>query len=330
MSFFPHIRPRRLRSSETIRQLVKENHLSISNIIYPLFVLDGENKKEEISSMPSCYRFSQDLLLQEIKECHALGLRTFALFPVLESKLKSKCAKEAYNKDGLIPRTLRLLKENFEDICLITDVALDPFTSHGHDGLVNDKGKILNDETVEVLCKMALVQAQSGADIVAPSDMMDGRVKCIREYLDKNECSETLILSYSAKFASSFYGPFRDAISTKLEFGDKKTYQLDPANAREAEKEILLDAEEGADMLMVKPGLAYLDVLYRASQLSKLPLIVYSVSGEYSMIKAASANGWLDEQRVVMEAMTAFRRAGASGIITYHAKDIARWLKDLS
>ncbi|MDX1919660.1 MAG: porphobilinogen synthase [Candidatus Caenarcaniphilales bacterium] len=329
MSSFPHVRPRRLRANEAIRALVQETSLGVSNLIYPLFVMDGKKQKQEISSMPGCFRFSMDLLLEEIKEAYDLGLRTFALFPVIDPKLKSEDAKESYNPEGLIPRTLRVLKKSFNDICLITDVALDPFTSHGHDGLV-DSERILNDETVEVLCKMALVQAHAGTDIVAPSDMMDGRVKCIREYLDKNEHSETLILSYSAKFASGFYGPFRDALSSNLKFGDKKTYQLDPANAREAEKEILLDTNEGADMLMVKPGLAYLDILYRASQITHLPLIVYSVSGEYSMIKAACANGSLDEQKVVMESMLAFRRAGARGIITYHAKDIAGWLKDLT
>jgi porphobilinogen synthase len=326
---FPIVRPRRLRQNQALRDLVQENSLNISNLIYPLFVMDGDEQKSEIGSMPGCYRRSIDLLTQEAREAFELGIKFVALFPLIDSVLKSDRAEEAYNPNGLIPRAIRVLKRELPELNIISDVALDPYTSHGHDGLVDQKGNILNDQTVEVLAAMALCQAKAGADILAPSDMMDGRVIAIRGTLDQHEYQNKLILAYSAKYASAFYGPFRDALQTNLKFGDKKTYQLNPANTLEAHKEIMLDINEGADMVMVKPGLAYLDIVYRASQIGQLPVIVYAVSGEYSMIEAAAQKGWLDKKKIVLETMLAFRRAGASGIITYHAKEIASWLKQL-
>ncbi|MFN5540366.1 MAG: porphobilinogen synthase [Candidatus Melainabacteria bacterium] len=331
-SSFPLHRARRTRNNNAFRNLVRENHLSIQDLIYPLFIIEGHNQKIEIASMPGCFRLTIDLLLKEIAEAVKLGIQHIAIFPVIPNENKSESADEAYNPNGLTQTAIKEIKNNFPEICLITDIALDPYTIHGHDGICDSKGNILNDQTVEILCKMAIVQAEAGADIVAPSDMMDGRVYSIRQALDKAGFQDTLILSYSAKYASSFYGPFRDALNShlnsNLQFGDKKTYQMDIANAKEAEKEILHDEAEGADMVMVKPGLAYLDIVYRASQITTLPIIVYSVSGEYSMIKAAAQNGWLNEKQIVLESMIAFKRAGASGIITYFAKDIARYLTD--
>lgn len=327
---FPFIRPRRLRQNATIRNLVRETNFDIHNLIYPLFVIEGQKKKQAINSMPNCFRFSIDFLIEEVKHAYALGLRIFAVFPVIEEKLKSSDKpREAYNPEGLVPNAIRALKAALpKDICLIADIALDPYTIHGHDGIADENGNILNDETVEVLGEMAFCLAKSGADIVAPSDMMDGRIGFIRQVLEENNLSNTLILSYAAKFASAFYGPFRDALNVNLKLGDKSTYQLDPANSREAEKEIVLDINEGADLIMVKPALAYLDIIQKASQVSHLPIIVYSVSGEYAMLKAAAQQNWLDEKKVVLESTIAFRRAGASGIITYYAKQIAEWLQD--
>ncbi len=324
---FPLSRPRRLRQTQAIRSLVSETKFGTENLIYPLFVTEGKEQKTEISSMPDCFRLSIDLLVKEVKEAYTLGIDKIALFPVIEKDLKDEKATESYNPNNLTARTIKAIKENCPEVCVITDVALDPYTVHGHDGIVDEDGNILNDDTVEILVEMALSQAKAGADIVAPSDMMDGRVLAIRKALDESRYQGVLILSYSAKYASAFYGPFRDALSSNLKFGDKKTYQMDPGNALEAEKEILIDEEEGADLLMIKPGLAYLDILGRAKQTTRLPLVVYSVSGEYSMIKAAAQNDWLDEKKIVLETMTAFRRAGASGIITYHAKQIANWLR---
>ncbi|MDJ0624865.1 MAG: porphobilinogen synthase [Candidatus Caenarcaniphilales bacterium] len=323
---FPFNRPRRLRKTQIIRDLVQETHFSVNNLIAPLFILDGENIKQEINSMPGVFRYSLDLLMKEVGELIKLGVNNFALFPVINKALKNQTAEEALNPFGLIPQAIKTIKKSFPQAILISDIALDPFTSHGHDGLVNEFHEVVNDKTVEILCKMAVCHAEAGVDVVAPSDMMDGRISKIRGALDSGGFSDTLIMSYSAKFASSFYGPFRDALSSNLVFGDKKSYQLNPANALEAEKEIEIDALEGADMLMVKPGLSYLDIVYRAKQITKLPVIAYSVSGEYSMIKAASQNQWLNEKEVVFENMIAFRRAGASGVITYHARQIAEWL----
>ncbi len=324
---FPFIRPRRLRQTATIRNLVRETHFEVNNLIYPLFVIDGENQKQIINSLPDCFRFSIDLLIEEVKEAYSLGLRIFALFPVISDSLKAERPSEAYNLQGLIPNAIRALKKALpSDICLIADVALDPYTIHGHDGIADENGQIINDETVEILGQMALCLAKAGADIIAPSDMMDGRIGYIRKILEENNLSNILILSYAAKFASAFYAPFREALNVSLKFGDKATYQLDPANAREAHKEIVLDINEGADLIMVKPALAYLDIIQQASQISHLPIIVYSVSGEYAMLKAAAAQNWLDEKKTVLETMIAFRRAGAAGIITYYAKQIAQWL----
>ncbi|HEY9886205.1 MAG TPA: porphobilinogen synthase, partial [Vampirovibrionales bacterium] len=322
-------RPRRLRQTNTIRNLVTEHRLHLPDLVYPLFVKDTQfPTQEEIASMPGCYRFNQAELIKEVAECYELGLRTFALFPVISENLKTPKAEEAFNENGLIVNCIKVLKQKLPDICLIADVALDPYTDHGHDGIVDEQGEILNDETIEALKKMALVQANAGVDIVAPSDMMDGRIAQIRKALDDNHFSKTLILSYSAKYASAFYGPFRDAVHSNPKFGDKKTYQLNPANIKEAEKELLLDMQEGADMLMVKPGLAYLDVIKKAAEISHLPIVAYSVSGEYCMVKAAAQQGWLDEKKVVLESLLAFKRAGANAIFTYYAKQVAGWLKE--
>lgn len=326
---FPLNRPRRLRQNKIIQSLNAEISpiIEISRLIYPVFVVEGQNQKTEIKSMPGIYRFSIDLLLKELEEVYKLGLDKIALFPVIEPNKKNNTAEEAYNPDNLINKAIRAIKKEFPKLCLIADVALDPFTMHGHDGICDEKNYILNDETVQILVKMALCQAEAGADIIAPSDMMDGRVLQIREALEKNNFKNTLILSYSAKYASGFYGPFREALGSSLQFGDKTTYQLSPINACEAEKEILLDINEGADLIMVKPGLPYLDIIYRASQISHLPIIAYSVSGEYSMLKSAALNGYLDERKAVEESILCFRRAGSAAIITYYAKQLALWQK---
>ena len=322
------MRPRRMRKDEFSRRLMRENHLRTDDLIYPVFVMEGHQKEEAIPSMPGIKRQSIDLIIETAKECFKLGIPAIALFPVIDAKLKSEDAKEAYNPEGLIPRVVALLKQHVPDLGVITDVALDPYTSHGQDGLIDASGYVLNDKTVEVLIKQALSHAKAGADIVAPSDMMDGRIGKIREALEKEGFIHTKILAYSTKYASSFYGPFRDAVgsSKNLVKSDKNSYQMDPANTDEALTEVELDIKEGADMVMVKPGLPYLDIVYRVKTTFGVPTYVYQVSGEYAMLKAASQNGWLDEKAVVMESLLAFKRAGADGILTYYALEIARWL----
>lgn len=323
-------RPRRLRRTQALRNLVCENQLNVNDLIYPMFVLPGEQVKQSIESMPDVYRFSIDLLLQEVAECLALGIQHFALFPVVEADKKSLDASEAYNPNGLAQTATRALKDAFGDkISVITDVALDPFTTHGQDGLIDETGYVLNDETVEVLIQQALSHAQAGADIVAPSDMMDGRIGAIREALENAEYSNTCIMAYSAKYASSYYGPFRDAVGSagNIKGGNKKSYQMDPANADEALLEISLDINEGADMVMVKPGMPYLDIVQRCKKEFQVPTFAYQVSGEYAMHQAAFANGWLAKDAVILESLLAFKRAGADGILTYFAKEAAKLLK---
>jgi len=324
-------RPRRLRRTEAIRRMVRETRLSVDRLVAPLFVVEGHGMCQEVPSMPGQYRLSIDELVREVRELHALGIPAVALFPALDESLKTPDGREALNPDGLYPRAIRAVKEAVPELLVITDVALDPYSSDGHDGIVRD-GRILNDETVEILARMAVVQAQAGADIVAPSDMMDGRVGAIRQALDEAGFTEVAILSYTAKYASAFYGPFRDALDSAPRHRpgvppDKTTYQMDPANAREALRELRLDLEEGADMVMVKPALPYLDVIYRVKQASDVPVAAYHVSGEYAMLKAAALNGWLDEKAAVLEALTAICRAGADVILTYFAKQVAQWLQ---
>ncbi len=319
-------RPRRNRRNPAIRDLVREHHLTLDDLVMPLFVIEGQGKKLEVASMPRIYRFSIDLLVKECKELCALGIKAVVLFPALDDKLKDKTGSESLNPKGLYQRALRAVKEACPDLLLITDVALDPYSSDGHDGIV-EEGRILNDETLEVLADMAVSQAQAGADIIAPSDMMDGRVGVIRQALDDAGFTEVGILSYTAKYASAFYGPFRDALDSAPKTGDKKTYQMDPANVREALLELGLDQAEGADLVMVKPGLAYLDVVRALAEESEVPVAVYNVSGEYAMLNAAAEKGWLNYPAVVAETLLAFKRAGASLILTYHAKEYATWLK---
>ena len=325
-------RPRRMRKDEFSRRLMREHHLRTDDLIYPVFVMEGHQKEEAIPSMPGIKRQSADLIIDTAKECFKLGIPAIALFPVIDVNLKTEDAKEAYNPKGLIPRVVALLKQNVPQLGIITDVALDPYTSHGQDGLIDASGYVLNDETVEVLIKQALSHAKAGADIVAPSDMMDGRIGKIREALEIEGLIHTKILAYSAKYASSFYGPFRDAVgsSQNLRGSDKNSYQMDPANTDEALTEVELDINEGADMVMVKPGLPYLDIVYRVKTTFGIPTYAYQVSGEYAMLKAASQNGWLDEKAVVMESLLAFKRAGADGIITYYALQVAKWINDNS
>ncbi|MBO62670.1 MAG: porphobilinogen synthase [Candidatus Marinimicrobia bacterium] len=319
-------RPRRNRKSSVIRNLCRETRLVTESLIYPVFVHEKE-KNESIESMPGCTRWSLNGLLNEISEAHKLGIGAIALFPAIDSNLKSPDAEESFNDSGLIPKSIRAIKNSFPELAVITDVALDPYNSDGHDGLVDQTGKVLNDETVAILIKQALCHASAGADIVAPSDMMDGRVGAIRQELDANSFTDVSILSYSAKYASGYYGPFRGALNSEPKSGDKKTYQMDPANAKEALREVILDIEEGADMVMVKPAGPYLDVLAKISNNVKVPVAAYQVSGEYLMIESASAAGWIDRQTVVMESLTGIHRAGASAILTYYAKSVAEWLK---
>jgi porphobilinogen synthase len=319
-------RPRRLRRTEALRQLVQETHLRVQDLIYPLFVMEGENQRQEVESMPGCYRYTLDLLLKEVEEAANLGIPAVALFPVVPEEKKDPTGRESFNPEGLIQRAVRRLKQEIPEILVITDVALDPYSSEGHDGIVRDV-VILNDETVEVLVKQALSQAEAGTDIVAPSDMMDGRVGAIREALDEQGYTDVAILAYSAKYASAFYGPFRDALGSAPKWGDKKTYQMDPANTREALKEVELDEAEGADMVMVKPALAYLDIIYRVKEATNLPVAAYNVSGEYAMIKAAEQKGWIDGKKVMMESLLAMKRAGADMILTYFAKEAALLLR---
>jgi porphobilinogen synthase len=306
-----------------IRNLVREHHVSVNDLIYPIFVTEGKAQKQSISSMPDIFRYSPDTLLQEIEACVKLGVKAFALFPQIEDSKKDKIASESYNHKGLYIKTIRTIKKEFPEVCLVTDVAMDPYSSDGHDGLVHD-GEILNDETLEILGRMALEQAAAGADIIAPSDMMDGRVDYLRDLLDENQFSKTSIMSYTAKYASAFYGPFRDALNSAPKMGDKKTYQMDPANQAEALVEAELDMNEGADFLMVKPALAYLDVIKLLYDNFELPIAAYNVSGEYAMIKAAAANGWLNNDKTMHETLLSFKRAGAKVILTYFAKEYAQ------
>ncbi|MBQ0724863.1 MAG: porphobilinogen synthase [Cycloclasticus sp.] len=322
-------RLRRMRTNDFSRRLMRENRLTVDDLIYPVFVIEGEQQRQSIESMPGVERVSIDLLLQEADEVFRLGIPAIAIFPVPDPKAKTDAAEEAWNPEGLAQRAVRAIKANLPELGVITDVALDPFTLHGQDGLINDDGYVLNDETVDVLVKQALSHAQAGADIVAPSDMMDGRVGAIREALEEAGYTNTKILAYSAKYASSFYGPFRDAVgsATQLGSGNKYSYQMDCANSDEALAEVSLDIQEGADMVMVKPGMPYLDVIRRVSEEFEIPVFAYQVSGEYAMLKAAIQNGWLEERPAVLEALLAFKRAGADAILTYFAKDVARWLK---
>jgi porphobilinogen synthase len=325
---FPQVRMRRMRRDEFSRRLMRECRLTTDDLIYPVFVIDGKNREVPVVSMPGIKRYTIDRLLKHAEECLALGIPAIALFPAIENNLKTADGREATNPKGLVPRAVAALKKRFPELGLITDVALDPYTTHGHDGLIDASGYVLNDETIRVLEKQALVNAAAGVDVVAPSDMMDGRVGAIRAALDRKGFIHTRILAYSAKYASGFYGPFRDAVGSakSLGRGTKTTYQMDPANSDEALWEAGLDLEEGADMIMVKPGLPYLDIVRRIKDEFRAPTFVYQVSGEYAMLKAAIANGWLEERRCVMEALLAFKRAGADGVLTYFALDAARWL----
>ena len=316
-------RPRRNRKSEAIRAMVEETRVTTDDLIYPLFLLDGNGKKIEVASMPGIFRFSTDLMLKEIEECMKLGIRAFDVFPAVEDQYKDKTATRSYDQSFFYLRALREIKKQFPEACIMTDVAMDPYSSDGHDGLVKD-GKILNDETLEILGKMALAQAETGIDILGPSDMMDGRVGYLRSLLDQNGFTDVSIMSYTAKYASGFYNPFRDALDSAPKFGDKKTYQMNPANRREALIEAQLDTEEGADFLMVKPALAYLDIIRLLKDNSDLPISAYNVSGEYSMIKAAALKGWLDGDRVMKETLLSIKRAGADIILTYFAKEFVK------
>jgi porphobilinogen synthase len=327
---FPSTRLRRMRRDEFSRRLMRENHLTADDLIYPVFVLEGSRISEPVASMPGVFRHSLDRLLAVAKEAVDLGVPALALFPVIEPKLKSEKAEEAFNPDGLVPRVVQALKKEFPALGVITDIALDPYTSHGQDGLIDASGYVLNDETLEVLARQALTHARSGVDVVAPSDMMDGRIGRIRAELDAHGQIYTRILAYSAKYASSFYGPFRDAVGSagNLGKGNKYAYQMDPANSDEALREVALDIAEGADMVMVKPGLPYLDIVRRVKDEFKLPTCVYQVSGEYAMLKAAGANGWIDERACAMESLLSMKRAGADAILTYFALEAAAWLKE--
>ena len=327
---FPATRMRRMRYLDFSRRLMREHTLSVDDLIQPLFVIEGQGQRESIVSMPDVERLSIDLLVEEARILSELGIPAVALFPVVGTARKSNTADEAYNPDGLAQRAVRALKREFPHLGVITDVALDPFTLHGQDGLVNAQGYVMNDETVQVLVKQAVSHAQAGADIVAPSDMMDGRIGAIRAALEENGYGNTQILAYSAKYASSFYGPFRDAVgsATNLAGGNKYSYQMDPANSDEAMREIALDLQEGADMVMVKPGMPYLDIVRRVKQEFQVPTFAYQVSGEYAMLKAASLNGWLNERQVVLESLLAFKRAGCDGILSYYAKAAAQWLSE--
>nr|WP_295084270.1 porphobilinogen synthase [uncultured Roseateles sp.] len=326
---FPASRPRRLRRDAFTRALVRENGLRSSDLILPVFVHEGANRVEPVLSMPGVSRLSLDRLLDVARECVDLGIPVLALFPVIDASLKTPDGIEATNPDGLVPRVVRALKAQVPELGLLTDVALDPFTSHGQDGVLDERGYIINDRTVELLTAQALVQAEAGVDIVAPSDMMDGRIGAIRQALEAKGHIHTRIMVYSAKYASAFYGPFRDAVGSAANLGkaDKKTYQMDPANSDEALREVALDLAEGADMVMVKPGMPYLDIVRRVKDEFRVPTFAYQVSGEYAMIKAAAANGWLDHDAVMMEALLAFKRAGADGVLSYFALEAARLLK---
>ena len=326
---FPHHRPRRLRKDEFSRRLVRENRLSADDLIYPVFVLDQDEGTQAVSSRPGVERLGRSALYAAAERCMDLGVPVLALFPVIDAALKTPDGSESGNADGLVPRTVRELKRRFPELGIMTDVALDPYTSHGQDGLLDENGYILNDETVEVLTRQALTQAEAGVDIVAPSDMMDGRIGAIRQALESQNLIYTRIMAYSAKYASAFYGPFRDAVGSAANLGksNKKVYQMDPANSDEALREVALDIEEGADMVMVKPGMPYLDIVRRVKDTFKVPTFAYQVSGEYAMLKAAAQNGWLDHDATMMEALLAFKRAGADGVLTYFALEAAEHLR---
>ncbi|MBN9377447.1 MAG: delta-aminolevulinic acid dehydratase [Chlamydiales bacterium 38-26] len=316
-------RPRRNRKNAAIRSLVRETYLHPHQLVTPLFIIEGKNRREHIQSMPGIDRLSIDLLIKEVLELYSLGIRAIDLFPVIPKEKKDPLGLEAIKPDNLLIQAVKTLKQEIPEMCVMVDVALDPFTSHGHDGLVNEKGQILNDPTLKVLAEMSVLAAQAGADVIAPSDMMDGRVGYIRKSLDREGFTDVSILSYAAKYASSFYGPFREALNSTPQFGDKKTYQMDPANQREALYEAVLDEREGADMLLVKPALVYLDIISKIRQATSLPIAAYHVSGEYSMVMAAAEKGWLDANKVFMESLLSIKRAGADFILTYTAKRIA-------
>ena len=326
---YPATRMRRMRRDPFSRAMMRENTVTAADLIYPVFILDGENQRQQVASMPGVERVSVDILMGVAEECVALGIPVLALFPVIDASLKTYDGVEATNPDGLVPRAVRALKKNFPQLGILTDVALDPFTTHGQDGLPDEHGYIVNEKTIEMLVKQALAQAEAGVDIVAPSDMMDGRMGVIRTALEERGFIHTRLMAYSAKYASAFYGPFRDAVGSAANLGkaDKNTYQMDPANIDEALREVALDIAEGADMVMVKPGMPYLDVVRRVKDEFRVPTFAYQVSGEYAMIKAAAQNGWLDHDKVMMETMMAFKRAGADGELTYFALDVARTLK---
>jgi len=327
MSILTH-RPRRMRKHANTRKLMRENSLSCDDLIYPIFITEGNSVREKIESMPGIERLSIDELLKELKELTKLKIPAIALFPVVPMEKKSLDAHEAFNPDGLAQKAVKEVKSKYPDMIVITDVALDPFTTHGQDGIIDSSGYVLNDETVEVLCKQALSHAKAGADILAPSDMMDGRIGSIREELENNGFIHTKILAYSAKYASSYYGPFRDAVGSASNLGtsSKDSYQMDPGNSDEAIREVSLDIEEGADMVMIKPGLPYLDIVYRVKETFGMPTFAYHVSGEYAQLKAASKNGWINEKPTVLETLLSFKRAGADGILTYYAKEAAKWI----
>ncbi|WP_197387393.1 porphobilinogen synthase [Ralstonia pseudosolanacearum] len=326
---FPDHRPRRMRRDDFSRRMMRESRLTADDLIYPVFILEGTNVRQAVPSMPGVERVSVDVLLSVAEQCVQLGIPVLALFPVIEPSLKTPDGIEATNADGLIPRAVKALKARFPELGILTDVALDPYTSHGQDGLLDDAGYVLNEETVEILTRQALVQAEAGVDIVAPSDMMDGRIGAIRLALENDDRIYTRIMAYAAKYASAFYGPFRDAVGSAANLGksNKMTYQMDPANSDEALREVALDIAEGADMVMVKPGMPYLDIVRRVKDEFRFPTYVYQVSGEYAMLKAAAQNGWLDHDKVVLESLLAFKRAGANGILTYFALDAARLLR---
>lgn len=326
---FPQSRPRRNRRDDFTRRLVRESAVSVDDFIYPVFIREGKNVREAVDSMPGVYRYSPDQLLAVAEECVKLGIPVLSLFPSIEPEKKCPQGLEAANPDGLVPRTVALLKKEFPELGVLTDVALDPYTSHGQDGIIDENGYVLNEPTVAVLCKQALTQAQAGVDIIAPSDMMDGRVAAIRNILDENHFIDARIMAYSAKYASAFYGPFRDAVGSAANLGqsDKASYQMDPANRLEAVREVAADIREGADMVMVKPGMPYLDIVREVKDAFGMPTFVYQVSGEYAMLKAAAQNGWLDHDKVMMESLLAFKRAGADGILTYFAIEAAKWMQ---
>ena len=326
---YPHGRPRRLRRDDFTRNLVREHAVSVNDLIYPVFVLEGTRQQQAVASMPGVERLSLDLLLPVAEDCVKLGIPVMALFPVIDASLKTPDGTEATNPEGLVPRVVRELKARFPQLGVMTDVALDPYTSHGQDGLIDATGYVLNDETLELLTQQAVVQAEAGVDIVAPSDMMDGRIGSIRAMLEANLHIHTRIMAYSAKYASAFYGPFRDAVGSSGQLGksNKKVYQMDPGNTDEALREVAMDIAEGADMVMVKPGMPYLDIVQRVKAEFRVPTFAYQVSGEYAMLKAAAQNGWLDHDAVMMESLLAFKRAGADGVLTYFARDVARLLR---